>query len=287
MIIFRKKNLENGFTLVELLVVISIIAMLLAVLLPALNKARELAKRTVCKAQLQDVGKGILVYANEFDNQLIQPFTSLFKNPTRYKDPARWHTEDSDTSKFQTKLPFLLRVWTGDYMLKHYGIQASSWVCPSLNLQKANLPYGIRTYINQNAKGGFWFWPSNGSVPDGYFIGYANLMKLHDMTASTPGDVKESPRKSTERGNKHLLADLNLKWPATATLRPGENVWHQAHSVVCHRGKGGAPAGGDRLYLDGHAEWIQPTNMGYDDKPLSESEGKFDHAPTAVRDYYW
>lgn len=52
-----------GFTLVELLVVISIIALLLAVLVPVLSKAREEARSTLCKTNLRTIGQAEMVYA--------------------------------------------------------------------------------------------------------------------------------------------------------------------------------------------------------------------------------
>ena len=57
-----KKTNSNGFTLIELLVVISIIALLLAVLLPSLAKAKELAKRTTCAANLKQQGLACSMY---------------------------------------------------------------------------------------------------------------------------------------------------------------------------------------------------------------------------------
>ncbi|MDY6913957.1 MAG: type II secretion system protein [Planctomycetota bacterium] len=59
-----------AFTLIELLVVIAIISLLVSLLLPSLNKARDLAKTTVCKTHLKQFAVGFSTYANDWDGWL-------------------------------------------------------------------------------------------------------------------------------------------------------------------------------------------------------------------------
>ena len=63
---------KKGFTLIELLVVIAIIAMLLAILMPALNKVKRLAQRLVCATNLKGLGTAMIVYANDFDDEYVE-----------------------------------------------------------------------------------------------------------------------------------------------------------------------------------------------------------------------
>lgn len=60
---------KEGFTLVELLVVISVIALLLAIMLPFLRKAKEAAREVVCRSNLRGVGIGIQMYLQNNDDR--------------------------------------------------------------------------------------------------------------------------------------------------------------------------------------------------------------------------
>jgi len=65
-----KKMKKKGFTLVELLVVIASIALLMGILMPALARVRQIAFRMVCGTNLSGIGKAMLIYANDYEDEL-------------------------------------------------------------------------------------------------------------------------------------------------------------------------------------------------------------------------
>ncbi|MFI4913344.1 MAG: type II secretion system protein [Sedimentisphaeraceae bacterium JB056] len=61
---------RNGFTLIELLVVISIIALLMSIMMPALSKARGIARRTICATNLKTIWTATNMYAADWDDKV-------------------------------------------------------------------------------------------------------------------------------------------------------------------------------------------------------------------------
>jgi prepilin-type N-terminal cleavage/methylation domain-containing protein/prepilin-type processing-associated H-X9-DG protein len=86
-----RKEARHGFTLVELLVVIGIIALLMSILLPTLGRVRRQAQRIKCAANLKQIGNAVYLYANNHRGQLA-PWTNLSDvsagpGPLDYCDP--------------------------------------------------------------------------------------------------------------------------------------------------------------------------------------------------------
>ena len=94
-----RKRKCAAFTLIELLVVIAIISLLVSILLPSLNRAKELAKRVICASDLRTIAMGINVYSENYDGFLPHcvpshpyhtetwvSFNALFGDPDGLRD---------------------------------------------------------------------------------------------------------------------------------------------------------------------------------------------------------
>jgi prepilin-type N-terminal cleavage/methylation domain-containing protein/prepilin-type processing-associated H-X9-DG protein len=83
-----KSSSCRAFTLIELLVVIAVLAVIVSLLLPALNRAREAAQAATCMSNLRQVGQGFLVYATVNDGWI--PVSRTGSNAPNDGDIAQW-----------------------------------------------------------------------------------------------------------------------------------------------------------------------------------------------------
>jgi prepilin-type N-terminal cleavage/methylation domain-containing protein len=146
-----------GFTLVELLVVIGIIAILIGIVMPSLSRARESSRRAACLSNLRQLGMMLQIYANENKDQIplgysnLQPWTGYYicQNGTSY--------------------PVLGRLWVGGYLKTG----AKAFYCPSqwenqfrykvtINPWPPPGPFGVHTRAGYTSRPTI---PWNGDVP--------------------------------------------------------------------------------------------------------------------------
>jgi len=135
-----------AFTLVELLVVIAIIALLLSIMMPALQKAREQAKTVVCKSNMKNLFLAWRTYICQYDGKLPPATTEAIG--ASYWDVRPW--------------PFLLKDSLGESMkdvLAYSGFKLTGiFRCPSFKYAEGlNVPWYVCYGMNKFAVGGFDF----------------------------------------------------------------------------------------------------------------------------------
>jgi prepilin-type N-terminal cleavage/methylation domain-containing protein len=220
-----------GFTLIELLVVIAIIAILAALLLPALSKAKQSAYKAQCVSNLRQWSVAYAIYANDFENSF----------PDNTQPPA------ADGAWMS---PVFNNIFYPKYLFKSNpgstatGTRAKNDVlyCPADNWHRAYEAAADKTNLI-----GYNTLPFRTTTPT---AGQYNTYGFGQWFART--------KFGTRYGNAPVMADdieLNTgSWFANPPLvAPG---FSYSGPVSAHVRNNGVPSGGDFLFEDAHVEWI-------------------------------
>lgn len=257
----------RGFTLVELLVVIGIIALLISILLPSLNRARETANRVKCASNLRQIGQAILLYSNDSkgpyprgiyrgDGAMNGTDVAVggysFYAPTAamgLTDPfsggaigANGATSENWTNNVPEALYLLLR--TED-------ITAAVMTCPSSNATADVFGGGTNTALNQidftNIQNNLSYSYAN-PYPDTYSLGSGyKMVQGLEPTFAVAADI--NPGTTGNGGNDNVMNPNTSSSGQAMTVANSNNHGKQGQNI---------------LFGDGHVEFDNNVFSGTD-----------------------
>jgi prepilin-type N-terminal cleavage/methylation domain-containing protein/prepilin-type processing-associated H-X9-DG protein len=238
----------RGFTLVELLTVIAIIAVLAAILFPVFGQAREMARGTACLSNIKNVSTAVVMYAQDYDETVV-PWRNT---PVRTQDGVTAASIDDQVNS----------LWTST--LQPYLKNKDILFCPSFNEKETAKAMDQADCDGDGTPGS----GSTGYIPaDKYFAHYGLGFHLVfngdqcDTTGSAPYAHFAGSGWTAEGGVYHFYTQtLANIVDSSRTVFVGDGLTYESQSQLgnmlgCesrYRHRGGA----NMSMLDGHAKFI-------------------------------
>jgi prepilin-type N-terminal cleavage/methylation domain-containing protein/prepilin-type processing-associated H-X9-DG protein len=236
-----RKN-HAGFTLIELLVVIAIIAILAEILFPVFAQAREKARQTTCVSNMKQLGHGLMMYAQDYDENL--PYGYMYSADRK----TLWWWQDS---------------------IRPYVKNEAVYTCPSASPHSTwtgGRPPGtpnplIRDYIANAAASApdRGIWPPNGSKDWRRMGPFTNNQGTDTETRRLAEIEDPSGAIAVFDGQREVeiwaMNQADCWKPSPAPAADSHFRWP---GVVAKRHNEGFAA----AYCDGHARWIKESRCG-------------------------
>jgi len=226
---------RRGFTLVELLVVISIIALLLSILMPALGKVRGQAQQVVCKTKMKQMGLAVSMYVNtyrRYPSRMLIPFV---------------HPSDPEFGKGDVWFG-----WRGAYYITWETMLTRSRCMPSGGMQ-----------TKDSTANEIWRCPSQKNLPERGVPPWHN----YGINAAFADTARENPgwseSKIRQDSGRLLIADADPyyqdppRYYLTVPSVDADMIYFR------HRGKSNV------LFIDGHVGQVDKTTPGITDNASS------------------
>ena len=264
----RLRSTRSAFTLVELLVVISIIALLISILLPTLRDARDQAKAALCLANLRSLSHGWHMYADE-NNDMSVP-GRYYNKGGGTSNPANWY-DVGNGLKYRPRWVATMGKQVGIYAFNQpstsndrQDYDSKVYHCPAAadRTDERNAAFGYNHQFLGNARqtnGKFNNWPVNRSR----IRTFAGTVLGGDCMGTAAG-FPEIARKSYDAKGGDFDRVGNHAWTLdpprlTATSDRGDGGATSPRTAVDPRHLDKANV----IFCDGHGERTTPKNLGY------------------------
>ncbi|MBI1374392.1 MAG: prepilin-type N-terminal cleavage/methylation domain-containing protein [Phycisphaera sp.] len=243
-----RRHDNRGFTIVELLVVLSIIVLLLSILLPSMRQARETARRAVCAANLHQTGMAHIAWATDHSTRLVEGQPAFAPgNASGQGQYAVWWRGWNSPRKNEYGGPYTKH---GALAATGYHASPQAFYCPSWRNPWTQFETSGASFIPGYSGGGFWRDPSKADPAQTWM---QTSYHYNSQFGSPDYDVEadwRGARLNVDPGTAALMADAFSDPKGASWIADGGRGVDQHHVT-----------GYNVLYLDTHVAFVDdPTH---------------------------